>query len=47
MNASIVNPDRNILATLADKLEITGEFVLAFNKFDPTIVRASGGSRGC
>ena len=47
MNASIVNRYRNIFATLTHKLEITREFLLAFNKFAPTMVRTSGRSRGC
>jgi hypothetical protein len=42
LNASIVNRNCNLFATLADKLEITGEFVLAFNKFRPMITPASG-----
>jgi len=35
--ASILNPNRSFSATLSHKTEITGEFVLAFNKFGETI----------
>ena len=35
--ASVVKANRNFSATATDKLEITGEFVLAFNKFGGTI----------
>src|SRR5262249_4676449 len=35
--ASILNPNRSFSATLSHKSEITGEFVLVFNKFGETI----------
>src|SRR5262249_17364853 len=35
--ASILNPNRSFSATLCHKSEITGEFVLVFNKFGETI----------
>jgi hypothetical protein len=35
--ASILNPNRSFSATLPHKSEITGEFVLVFNKFGETI----------
>jgi hypothetical protein len=40
----VVNPDRSILATVIDKLEISGEFVLIFNKFGPMMALEPGRS---
>jgi hypothetical protein len=42
--ASVVNTNRNFSATVADKVEIAGEFVLVFNKFRPTIAFERGRS---
>jgi hypothetical protein len=44
LTASVVNTNRNFSATSTDKLEITGEFVLVFNKFRPTIAGEHGRS---
>src|SRR5262249_54123180 len=35
--ASVVNTNRNFYATPTDKIDITSEFVLVFNKFGPMI----------
>src|SRR5262249_10148219 len=43
--ASILNPNRSFSATLSHKTEITGEFVLAFNKFGETIAGKRGAPR--
>jgi hypothetical protein len=41
----VVNRDRNFLATVFDKIEIAGEFVLIFNKFGPMMALEPGRSK--
>jgi len=40
--ASVVNTNRSFYATPTDKIEITSEFVLVFNKFGPMIAGEHG-----
>jgi hypothetical protein len=41
-----VNRQRSFLATVADKIEIAGEFVLIFNKFGPIMAIEPGAPWG-